>query len=278
MKTHAIGVHGVGNYQPGVTPAQATERLGQLWTRHLTNGTTLLPDRLDLRVAYYADTLQPHGQQGSYGDDPAELDSLSQQLLLAWVAQLGAPTEIAQGYGTMPARQAASWVANRFGLDNRLVNWFVSRFFSEISTYLHGGTQRDAARERVASTIAEHLPQLVLAHSLGSVLAYEVLWAQPELSVDLLVTLGSPLGMPDVVFDQLDPAPTNGRGRRPPGVARWINLADPGDLIAIPRHLARRFEGIDLDQDDLVHAFDFHRVANYLACTATRATIVPYLR
>ncbi len=56
----------------------------------------------------------------------------------------------------------------------------------------------------------------VLAHSLGSVAAYEALWAHPDLRVELLVTLGSPLGMPDVVFDRLDPAPKDRQGTSPP--------------------------------------------------------------
>ncbi|MBB6547170.1 hypothetical protein [Nonomuraea rubra] len=61
-----------------------------------------------------------------------------------------------------------------------------------------------------------------MAHSLGSVVVYEVLWAHPDLRVNRLVTLGSPLGMPGVVFDRLDPAPGQ-RGSRPPGVSEWVN-------------------------------------------------------
>jgi hypothetical protein len=278
MTARVVGVHGVGNHLPGISPAQAAERLTRLWTAYLNDGITSPPSQVDLRVAYYADMLQSAGQQGAPGDDPESLDPLGRELLLLWVAQLGAPAEVAQGYGSMPVRQAASWVADRFGLDNRLLSWFVTRFFREVPAYLGDGARRAAARDRVASTIAEHAPQVVLAHSLGSVVAYEALWAHPELPVDLLVTLGSPLGMPDVVFDRLEPTPSSGRGLRPPSIARWVNLADPGDLIAIPRHLARRFAGVDLDQEDLIHTFDFHRVANYLSCAATRAVLVPYLR
>jgi hypothetical protein len=281
MTARVIGVHWVGNRLPSTAPTEAAHQLTRGWTSHLTGSTIPPPDRLDdldLRVAYYADTLQPSGQQGTPDADPEHLDPLGQELLLAWVAQLGAPAEVAQGYGTMPLRQAASWVADRFGLDHRLLNWFVTRFFREVPTYLGDPARRAAARGRVADAIAEHAPQVVLAHSLGSVVAYETLWAHPELSVDVLVTLGSPLGMPDVVFDRLDPAPDGQRGARPPGAARWVNLADPGDLVAIPRPLARRFAGVDLDQDDLIHAFDFHRAAGYLSCAATRAVLVPYLR
>lgn len=197
-------------------------------------------------------------------------------MVLAWVVQLGAPQEVAQGWVTAPIRQALSWVADRFGLDRDLVHRFVATFFGEVATYLRDTDRRAAARASVADLIATERPRVVLAHSLGSVVAYEALWARPDLRVELLVTLGSPLGIPDVVFDRLDPLP-NGRGVRPAGVTRWVNLADPGDLIAIPRPLTRRFSKIDLDQERSIDAFDFHRVANYLACPATRAQLAPYL-
>ena len=72
---------------------------------------------IDVRVAYYADCLaQGHAQ----GND--ELDYLApsaKQLVMAWVEALGAPTEVAQGRFGVPVRQAADWIATRFGLDRR---------------------------------------------------------------------------------------------------------------------------------------------------------------
>ena len=96
---------------------------------------------------------------------------------------------------------------------------------------------------------------------------------------DLLLTLGSPLGMPDVVFPRLDPstAPT-GWGQRPPGVRTWINISDAGDLIAIPRHLAQRFRDIEHDLGTTIHAFDFHKVVNYLRNPTTIEALRPHLQ
>src|SRR6266536_4525637 len=114
------------------------------------------------------------------------------------------------------------------------LSWFVTRFFREVPAYLGDGARRAAARDRVASTIAEHAPQVVLAHSLGSVVAYEALWAHPELPVDLLVTLGSPLGMPDVVFDRLEPTP-----RGPVKLTWFVVGSTDRDASARPRGLRR---------------------------------------
>ncbi|MFD5750679.1 DAK2 domain-containing protein [Streptomyces sp. NPDC127033] len=66
--------------------------------------------------------------------------------------------------------------------------------------------------------------------------------AHPGLGVEVLVTVGSPLGVPGAVFDMLDPAPdTSGNGTRPPGIRHWANIAEAGDLVALPRRLGDRF-------------------------------------
>ena len=55
---------------------------------------------------------------------------------------------------------------------------------------------------------------MLVGHSLGSVVAYEALCANPEWPVRMLVTLGSPLGIPNLIFDRLEPAPLpDGHGR-----------------------------------------------------------------
>jgi hypothetical protein len=54
----------------------------------------------------------------------------------------------------------------------------------------------------------------------SSVVTYESLWVRPELQVDLLIALGSPLALPDIVFPNLHPAHEDGKGHRPPGVRR----------------------------------------------------------
>jgi hypothetical protein len=257
--TRILGVHGIGNHQPRRTPGEAAERLRAVWAAALG---------ADLRVAYYAPALHRERAQGA--DTVESLDDDSVQALLDWVGALGAPAEVSQGRLTQPARQAASWIANRFGLDNKAVSAFVAVFCREVRTYLRDPAARAEARETVADAISTHRPRVVLAHSLGSVVAYETLWAYPEIRIDLLVTLGSPLAMPGVVFDRLDPAPAAGRGARPPTVDRWVNIADVGDLVAVPRWLGQRFTGVDSDLEAVIGTFDFHKVRNYLGCAALR--------
>ncbi|MFD0206089.1 MULTISPECIES: serine peptidase [Saccharothrix] len=218
---------------------------------------------MDLTVAYYADHLGIPGRQGEQdGLTPEALD-----LLFALVDQFDVPPSVAQGWGTFPVRQVLAWIAERRKLAPRLVELFIKKFCREVAHYLHTPEARKASREAVATTIREHRPSVVLAHSLGSVVAYETLWQQDDLEIDLLVTLGSPLAVPHAVFSRLAPAPVDGLGSRPPNVRRWVNIADPGDLVAIPSGgVSSRFAGVTVDHTSVIHAFDFHMVANYLAC------------
>lgn len=82
----------------------------------------------------------------------------------------------------------------------------------------------------------------VVAHSMGSIVAYQALAARPDRPVDTLVTLGSPLGSP-MIFDRLRPAPVDGRGAWPVSVRRWVNVAAVGDRAASVSQLSGCFDG-----------------------------------
>jgi hypothetical protein len=110
----------------------------------------------------------------------------------------------------------------------------------------------DAVRELVKSPLRRMFSRgdrvLLIGHSMGSVIAYDALWQlwheeRNRGRVDLLVTLGSPLGMRFVQrrligFDD-EPA------RRFPGnIRRWVNVAAQGDLTALDPALHDDFAGM----------------------------------
>jgi pimeloyl-ACP methyl ester carboxylesterase len=122
-----------------------------------------------------------------------------------------------------------------------------------------------------------HRPRVLLAHSLGSVVAYETLSAHPDLGVELFVTLGTPLAMRSVVYDRLSPTPM-GRGAKPPGAAAWVNIADRGDPVAVPRRgISQRFQDVARDRDTSIHLIDPHTAKNYLRCGELIEEILPYV-
>ncbi|MCQ4211665.1 GPI inositol-deacylase [Streptomyces longispororuber] len=285
-----LAVHGVGNsFGRGVLGERLEERRrlqAAAWARHLAGGLGIAPERLDLDFAYYADKLATHAGPPPQGEDDGGplTDPLAQELMEEWAATLGMNRLPAQGHLTLPVRQLAAWLARRFDLDEGRLRVFVRLLFTEVTTYLRAvdAEERIAARAEVAARIARHRPRVVVAHSLGSVVAYEALHLAPDAGVELFLTLGSPLALPKVVFDRLDPAPAGApaptRGVRPPGAARWVNIADPGDPVAVPPGLAAAFDGLDLDLTDTVHPlFGFHHAKNYLGCAGTAATLAPFL-
>lgn len=75
---------------------------------------------------------------------------------------------------------------------------------------------------------------LLVAHSMGSVVAYDALrlleCEDPTLRVEHLVTAGSPLGLAKV---KLKFEAEHGALRVPNNVAAWTNLADGDDVVAI---------------------------------------------
>ncbi|WP_369146137.1 antibiotic ABC transporter ATP-binding protein [Streptomyces sp. R44] len=145
----------------------------------------------------------------------------------------------------------------------------------QVRRYLTEPSLRAAAQERLASLIGPDT-RVVVAHSLGSVVAYETLCARPDLPVTDLVTLGSPLGLRGIVFDRLTPTPAQGKAAWPGSVRHWTNLADHGDIVALPDRLAPRFGAVrDLRVDNGTR---MHDLARYLSAPKTGAAIARGLR
>jgi subtilisin family serine protease len=100
-----------------------------------------------------------------------------------------------------------------------------------------------AHRQEMADTFLARLrsgggPFVVIAHSQGSMIAYDVLrqLSKAEIDVNLFITIGSPLGLPPVrsVFKKW-----TGKKKLPfpPCVDRWVNVAAAGDVVALDPRL-----------------------------------------
>ena len=290
-----VAVHGVGNHNPDYPPAEVAADLANTWAMNLAAGLGTNPAGIRLSCAYYAHHLHAGMPvaQGPADDGAAALDLLERTspeavaLAAEWLAAVDlaiAPLELeaatAQGRLLVPLRQGVSVMAKVCGgLDGAVGRAFAAKFLREVTVYLAPGPNaaRDAAREEVAEAIAASGARIVIAHSLGTVVTYEALHAHPELGVDLLLTLGSPLALQRGVFDRLQPAAEDGTGQRPPGVRRWVNVADHGDLVAVPRPFKKWFPEVEQDLDVSIAPFDFHRAAHYLRSSAVATTVGPYL-
>ena len=108
-------------------------------------------------------------------------------------------------------------------------------------------------------------PVLLIAHSMGSVIAYDSLWemshsSRDRLRLDMLLTMGSPLGQ-RYMQKRLKGAGQPGYARFPTNIGRWKNLAAIGDLTALDRELTDDFDG--MLELGLLESFEDERLLNW---------------
>ena len=108
-------------------------------------------------------------------------------------------------------------------------------------------------------------PILLIAHSMGSVIAYESLWQMSRanreaMHIDLFLTMGSPLGQ-RYIQKLLKGSDAIGVVRYPANIRRWINLSAVGDLTAINPYLQKEFR--DMLEAGLVESIDDRIIHNW---------------
>ena len=158
-----------------------------------------------------------------------------------------------------------------------IFRFVVGKFASDVVDYLYGPyteAMRAPVREALLETPA---PRVIVAHSLGSIITYDVL-AEPALDglrVDLLVTLGSPLGIGNVQSRLRD-----GAGRPnpvPTQLSAWGNYADRFDPVALDATLHDEFRAPkDVVRDEAVNnqARNNHDLPGYLSIGVVRDAIL----
>ena len=90
---------------------------------------------------------------------------------------------------------------------------------------------RKQINDLVSAALPETDPCVVVSHSLGTVIAYNVLMGRgSRANVKAFVTIGSPLGI-NAVYSRL---PSDVKPRKAPeGVEAWFNARDPQDTVAL---------------------------------------------
>jgi hypothetical protein len=140
---------------------------------------------------------------------------------------------------------------------------------AEVRKFLHNAEIKAAVLERFEREIQPGT-NVVVGHSLGSVVAYESLCRRPEWKVDTFVTLGSPLGIRNLVFDALTPKPMHGVGAWP-NVRRWVNISDKGDIVALEKNLKNFFGNVS--DVTVYNGWHAHSVLTYLTASQTGRAI-----
>jgi hypothetical protein len=287
-----IYVHGAGNKPPPDTLKLAWDR--DLFGQDMGQRT---------RMAHYADLLHP--SPGAIGADACTQD----EALAALVAAAGAAeadsgealavdeadllaglTPRGQQLALSLALSMAAQAASRpptveesltailplpASLRRLLLRQLLQRLIPDADAYFFTN-KKESIRQRLRQALnAVAGPTVVIAHSLGTVIAYDVL-SEPGFAgrtVPLLVTLGSPLGyteIQDVITKPL---------RLPAPVQLWANFADPLDVVALDTSLADEFQGAPRIIDARVDnpSPNSHAACGYLAASRVRSTVTAAL-
>ncbi|MFC5645374.1 hypothetical protein [Kitasatospora cinereorecta] len=231
-----------------------------------------------MAVGFYGDLFRPSGQYLAAGDPPytaADVeDGFERELLAAWwrAAAESDPGVVAPDaddtlVATPESVQAALRALSGSKFFANLALRAVVADLKQVRAYLTDQQLRDRARSRVMARIGPDT-RVVVAHSLGSVVAYEALCALPGHQVRALVTIGSPLGIPNLVLHRLQPTPTGEgkevRGAWPGGEhLQWTNLAATGDVVALVKDLRPVF-GRQLRSATLSNGAHAHDATSYL--------------
>ena len=271
-------VHGIAQQYRGA------ESLRAVYAPALRDGVSLAGGRLAadaVSVAFYGDLFRPPGSRSpavpDYDASDVE-DPLELALLDAWwreAARLGPST---------PDRSDATRARTPNWVQRALYALCGSTYFAgvaeraligalkQVRAYLTDPHTRARVQSRIQNAITAQTTVLI-GHSLGSVIGYEVLCGTPDLPVATFVTLGSPLGIPKLVFDRLVPQPIAGKGAWPRSVRHWTNIADSGDLVALTKTLAPQFGNQVTDL--LVHnGVKAHDIRPYLTAPETGHAIL----
>ena len=276
-----VVVHGIG---------QETEGPLTLHSRYfpaLADGVTradgsVRPD--DVVFASYGDFFRPHGEVLSPGpglaDKDVEAGYETEFLLALWERaaevdpRVVPPDEEVLGRApTWASRALAALSRSRFfaGVGDR----FLIGDLKQVHWYLTNHEVRSVVQYAVISVITDDTT-VVIGHSLGSVVAYEVLCAQRFPGVRSFVTLGSPLGLPNLIFDRIQPEPLPPgaavRGHWPGTVKAWTNITDSGDIVASVPDLRPLF-GSSVQQIRVHNGAHAHDMRPYLTDRLTGAAI-----
>ncbi len=234
-----------GRAQGGRDPAVVKHEWLQALAEGAAKAGRRLPADLEVELPFYATLLDEYAARLDLplADDirtrgpGIDSEFLEFQAAVAEAIRTGAGITDAQvdaEYGANPKPKAwynAEWVlAILRAIDHYfggLTQVALESFTRDVFLYAtRSGVQRtiDAI---VAEKLATDRPNIVVGHSLGSVVAFNVLLTERRaIDVPLFVTVGSPLGI----------APINDEFRpleRPRGVGLWLNAYDPRDVVSL---------------------------------------------
>jgi len=266
-------VHGIGKQFMG------EETILRDWLPALRDGLNRAGHRglndADVTCAFYGDLFRPAGK--AIGIPPLDYRDISEawdkefiELLVneTFRVEPGLDFTAGESKARIPGFiQAALLALSRSSFFSGIAEHVLIYDLKQVCRFFHDSLIRAAARQRVAAAIDEDT-RVIVAHSLGTVVAYEAMCADTNCPVKVFVTLGSPLGIPNLIFHQLDPKPGSPYGIWPGNIQEWVNIADKGDIVALAKELKPCF-GPRLEDKLVYNGAHAHDATHYLTARET---------
>ncbi len=278
-----VGVHGIAQQFKGA------EILRTEWEPSLRDGVSLAGGVLPtgaLACATYGSIFRPPGTRRAAAEEhfkPSDLTDDEAELLFVLLeeAARAEPDRFPPG-GTRVRASTPGSVQSALRLLCRsrfLVGVAAHAFIGDlkqVTRYIREPDTRTMGQAALDAVVNEET-RIVIAHSLGTVVAYEALhtyagnprWA----NIKTFITLGSPLGIPNLIFEALHPRPSGGKGLWPPGITQWTNISDDGDIVALAKKLGPLF-GPELVDIRVHNGSTAHDVRPYLTARETGKAIL----
>ena len=168
------------------------------------------------------------------------------------------------GFNRIP--DAAREAASKFFIDN------LSQFdLHQVRRYISEESVRGAVMEHIIDRVPKHGDVLLIAHSLGSVIAIDLLDHLPEdLHIRRFITIGSPANL-RVLHENSERLLKKFPYAR---VDDWSNLFNARDIVPGGRGLAATFPGA---QDFMLKSISGHRASTYLGDAAIAGLVADVL-
>ena len=144
---------------------------------------------------------------------------------------------------------------------------------ADIYDYFYNDTLRMQIQALMSAALAQR-PEIIIAHSLGTVIAYEAL-IRENIKIPLLVTLGSPLGL-HALQQQLRRV-MHVEKLLPPQYDYWLNVADPFDPVAADKTLSDDFGTDVADVRQRIASANPHDSQAYLRTRVVKESVMIHI-
>lgn len=266
-----IGIHGLGNKPP-------KNLLESWWQMAIEEGLRKWKNEIPtytFELVYWADILyeNPLDENCMDKDDPLFLDE--KYLPSSWNYAPEDHSKRKKILDFLGKEMNSIFLNDDYSLNYALLSDAIVRhFFSDLDKYYReipdektSKNVKELIRKRSAEIIRKHQKDeiLVIGHSMGSIIAYDVLaFDIPDISIDTLITIGSPLGLPvvksKIAAERKIKQKDTRQLRAPSSIKKhWFNFSDLEDKVAMNYQLSDDFT----ENASQVKPIDFEVHNNY---------------